>query len=154
MRSPLFQLRDKRLGIGSVEAVAVLVNCDLRNDRNRLADIFCRQDGLVNLLQISEGFQNKKIYASLNQRFDLLAESVARFLIRSLAQRFDSGSQWANRTCNPYIEAFGGFPGQSDPGAIDVEYPINQAVTRQPECVGAERIGFNDFSASLQVVVV
>src|SRR5579885_366750 len=108
----------------------------------------------MNLLQIPEGFQNQKIDTTFDQRTNLLAESVARFLIRSLAQRFDSGSQWANRTRNAYIEAFGGFPGEPDSGAIDVEYLINQAVPCKPECIGAERVGFNDFSSSLQVVVM
>ena len=85
---------------------------------------------------------------------NLLAEGVARFLIRSLAQRFDSGPQWANRSGDPHIEAFGGFASQANTRPVDVPDFVGDAVSSQPERIGTEGVGFNDLRAGLEIVVV
>ena len=78
------------------------------------ADVPGREHRLMNFFQISEGLEDQQIHAAFDQRCNLLAEGIAGFLKRSLAQRFDSGTQRANRSGDPHIEAFGGFASQAN----------------------------------------
>ena len=108
----------------------------------------------MNFFQISEGLKNQQIDAAFDQHFNLLAKRVARLLERSFSQRFDSGSQRANRSRDPHIEAFGGLTREARAGPIDVAYFVRQTVSCQAKRVAAESIGFNNFGSGLQVVVV
>ena len=113
-----------------------------------------RQHGLVNFFQISESLENQQIDAAFDQRLDLLAKRVASFLERSFSQRFDSGSQRANRSCHPHIEAFGGLAGHAHASPIDVAHFVGQAVPGQAKRIATESIGFNNLGSRLQVFVV
>src|SRR5579863_4495425 len=108
----------------------------------------------MNFFEISESFENQQIDATLNQYFNLLSKRVACFLKRSFSQRFDSGSQRANRSPHPHIEAFGGFAGNANAGSIDVAHFVSQAVASQAKRIATESIGFNNLGSRLQVFVV
>ncbi len=107
-------------GIGAVEAVAVFIDGDLNNQGQFRCDVFRRQHGLMQFLEVAESFENQQVDAALGQGSDLLAECLAGLFEGSFAQRLDSGSERANRSCDPDIEALGGLAGQPRPGAIDV----------------------------------
>jgi len=108
----------------------------------------------VDLLEVSESFQHEKIHAALGQRCDLLAKCLPGFFERCLSQRLNSCAQRANRSRDPHIEAFGGFFCQPRSRPINVMHFVGDAVPREAEGVGAERVGFNDFGASLEIFVV
>ena len=112
------------------------------------------QHGLMDFFQVSESFQNQQIDSALYERCNLLAEGVARFLERSLAQGFDSGSQRANRSRDPNIEAFGGFTSEAGARPVDVVHFVGQAVAGQAKRIAAESIGFNNFGPGLQIFVM
>ncbi len=105
-------LRRECFRVGSVEAIAVFVDGDLRHDRQGRSDIFGGQQCLMDFFQVAEGLQHEQIDAAFNQSLNLFTKGVAGLLERSFAQGFDSGSQWANRSRDPHIEAFGGFAGE------------------------------------------
>ena len=101
--------------VGTIQAVAVFVNRDLRHQWNFGSHILGREHGLMQLFEIPESFQDQQIDAALGQGRNLLAEGVTSFLERRLAQRLNSGTQRANRSRHPDIEALGSFPGQPRP---------------------------------------
>jgi hypothetical protein len=122
IRAPLCKLGREGLRVGAVETISVFVDGYLRNQRQMRSHVFRRQHGLMNLFQVPEGFEDQEVDTAFGQRCDLFAEGVACFLERSFAEGFDSGSERANRSCDPYIEAFGGIPSQPCAGAINVAY--------------------------------
>ena len=72
----------------------------------------------MDLFQVAKRLEDQYIDQPLGrQRPDLLAECLPRFFERSFSQGLDSGSQRANRSCDPNIEAFGGITSQADAGA-------------------------------------
>src|SRR6202035_354944 len=108
----------------------------------------------MNFLQVSEGLKDQQIDAAFNQHLNLLAKRVASLLKRCFSQRFDSGSQRANRSRDPDIEAFGGLTRDAHASPIDVAYFVRQTVSCQAKSVAPESIGFNNFGSRLQVFVV
>jgi hypothetical protein len=112
------------------------------------------QHRLMKFLEVAKGFQHQQINASFGQRLDLLTECLSGLLERSFSQGLDSRSQRANRSRHPHIEALGGFSGQPCACPVNVAHFIGDTVPRQAESISPERIGFDDFSPSLQVVVV
>ena len=76
----------------SIEAIAVLVDRHLRHDRQFGIHIAGGQNRLMQLLEISECFQDQQIHAFFIQRRDLLAKGVASLGQRDLAQRLDPDS--------------------------------------------------------------
>ena len=100
-------------GVGAVEAIAVFVDRDLRHHRQLGIHIAGRQHGLMQFLEVAEGFQDQQVDAAFGQRSDLLAKRCAGFLERSLAQRLNANPQRADRAGDPDIEALGGFAGQA-----------------------------------------
>src|SRR5258708_17789399 len=108
----------------------------------------------MNFFQVSEGLKDQQIDSTFGQNPHLLPKGVACLLERSFAQGFNSGSQRANRSCDPNIEAFGGITSQANACAVDVVGLIRHAVSSESEGITPESIGFNDFGAGLQVFVV
>src|ERR1035438_322032 len=108
----------------------------------------------MNFFHVAEGLENQQINSCLNQSLDLLAECFASLLKRSLAERLNSGSQRANRSRHPHIEAFGGFTSQPHSRKVDFTNFVGQTVSTQAERVSTKCIGFNDFCAGLKVVMV
>src|SRR6202035_242639 len=98
----------------------------------------------MEFLQIAEGLKHQKIDAAFDQRRHLLPECSASFLERSLPERLDAHSQWADRTSNPHIEALDGFARQSCSSEIDVAHLAGHAVPRQPEGISTESVSFNN----------
>ena len=103
----------------------------------------------MDFLEITECLQDQQIDTALDERLNLLTEGLARFLERGFAQRFNPGSQRANRSGHPHIEALGGFSSQTCPGAVDVPDFVSEAVPGQAKRICTKRVGFNNFGASL-----
>ena len=61
VRTPLAQFGTEGLRIGSVQAVAIFVDSDLRYERNRWMHVPCREQGLMNFFQISESLEDQQI---------------------------------------------------------------------------------------------
>jgi len=104
--------------------------------------------------RIEVDYTREQIDAAFCQGRNLLAKCLTGFLEGGFSQRLDSGSQWANRSRYPDIEALGGFAGKPRSGAVDVTHFVGDTVPRQAESVRTESVGFNDFGPSLEVVVV
>ena len=154
VRAPLFQPRRKGLRIGTIQAVAVFVDRDLHDQWQFRAHILGRQHGLMEFLQVSEGFQHQQIDPALRQRRNLLAKCLTGFFERGLSQGLDSGSQRANRSRYPHIEALGGFAGKPRARPVNVMHFVGDTVPCQPEGIRPESVGFDDLGPSLQVVVM
>ena len=108
----------------------------------------------MQLFKIAEGFQHQQIGSAFSQGLDLLAESLASFCKRSLAQRLDSCSQWANRTSNPNIEALSGVTGEPCSHSIHFVDFVGQAMAGEAERVCPERVSFNNLRSGLQIIVM
>ena len=108
----------------------------------------------MNLFEVSECLKNQQIDTALDQHFNLLSKRLASFLERSFAQRLDSGSQRANRSRHPHIEAFGGLSGDPHARPIDVVHFVSQTVPAQTKRIATKCIGFNNLGSRLQVLMV
>ena len=64
MRAELFERRHERSGAGAVEAVAVVLGRDLRDDR-QIADAAHGADRGADLVDVAEGFEHEQIDAPL-----------------------------------------------------------------------------------------
>ena len=106
-------LAAKVSGIGSVEAVGILIDGDGSDDRELRIHVARSEHGLMQLFDVAEGLQNQQIHAAFGQRRNLFPKGCARLFERCFAERLNSNSQRANRTRNPYIEALGGFARQA-----------------------------------------
>ena len=111
--APRLQLRPVVLGTGAVEAVAVFIDRDLRHDRQLGIHVARRENRLMQLFQVSEGFKDQQVDTLFVQRGNLLAKGVAGFVERDLAQRLDAHAQRANRAGHK------GFDDSSPPRAPD-----------------------------------
>ena len=87
----------------------------------------------MEFLEVSESFQHQQIDAAFGQRRDLLAKCLAGFFEGSFPQRLDSGSQRANRSCDPDIETLGGLAGKPCAGPVDVRHFVGETVPGQAE---------------------
>ena len=74
---PLRQPGGKGFGVGTVEAVAVFIDRDLRDDGNIRIDIAAGEHGLMQLFEVAKGFEHQQIDAALDQRRNLLAKGSA-----------------------------------------------------------------------------
>ena len=73
----------------------------------------------MKFFEIAEGLEDQDVGAAFDQGGNLVAEGVACFLERSLAQRLDPDTQRPDRARHPGVEALGGFLGQSGSGEVD-----------------------------------
>src|SRR5580700_5006771 len=108
----------------------------------------------MEFLEVSEGFEHQQIDATLRQRRDLITKCLTGLFEGGFSQRFDSGSERANRSRDPYIEALGGFAGKPRSGAVNILHFVGDTVPSQAEGVRTESVGFDDFGPSLQVAVM
>ncbi len=154
VRAPIGQFRRKRLRIGAVEAVCVLIHRDRRDHRQLGIYVAGGQHRLMQFLDIAEGFQDEKIHAAFGQGCNLFPKSCARLLEGSLAQRFNSNSQRANRTGNIDIEALGGVVRQTRARPVDLVDLVRQTVPSESKAVRTKCVGFNNFCASLQITLM
>ena len=93
---PFGQARAEGLRIGAVEAVAVFIDGDVRDDGNFRVHIAAGHYGLMNFLEVAEGFQHEEVDPALDQSGNLLAKRSARFFKRSFAERLDANAERAD----------------------------------------------------------
>ena len=134
--------------------MAEIVDGDLRDNGDFAAGGLVRgADSFAEFVEIAERFEDQQIDAGFQQRVDLLAEDGAGLGERRGAQRLDAHAQRAHRAGHE-----GGFLGrfasQAHAGLVDGRQLFGHSEPRQPRAVGAERVGLDDFSACLDVVLV
>ena len=78
--APAFNSWCKALRSRAVEAVPVFINGDVGHHRDFGIHVPGRQNRLVKLLDVAEGFQHQQVNAAFDQGRDLLAEGSASFL--------------------------------------------------------------------------
>ena len=142
------------LGTRAIQAVAVLVDRHLRHDRQFGIHVAGGQNRLMQLFEISEGFQDQQIDAFFIQRRNLLAKCVASFGQRDLAQRLDPDSQRSHCSGDQRVEVLRCLAGQPRSVAIDFDQLVHTSVLRQPKRIRAEGVCFNDLGSGLQVVLM
>ena len=112
------------------------------------------QHRLVQFFEVSQSLENQQIHPAFRQGSNLLAKCGARFFERRLAQRLNSNSQRAHRTRHPDIELLAASRASRAPARLISRTLSAQAVPAESKAVRTESIGFNDFSASLQVLLM
>ena len=152
--APGFQLRAVVLGTGSVEAVAVFVDGDLRHDRQLGIDVARRQDRLMQLLEIAEGLQDHQVDALFVQRGNLLAEGLAGFGQGDLAQRLDAHTKRSDGSGHVGVKVLGRLAGQASAMAVDLDQFVHTSVPRQAKRIRAEGVCFYDLGSGLQIVLM
>jgi hypothetical protein len=140
--------------VGAAGQVSEIVDGDLRDNGNFAAGGLVRgADGFAKFVEVAESFEDQQIDAGFQQRVDLLAEDGAGLGERRGAQRLDAHAQRAHRAGHE-----GGFLGrfasQAHAGLVDGRQLLGHSEPGQPHAVGAECVGFDDFSARLDVVLV
>ena len=152
--APLLQLRAVVLGAGAIEAVAVFIDGHLRHDRQLWIDLARGEQGLVQLLQIAEGFQNEQVDALFVEGLDLFAEGVARFGEGDLAQRLDAHTERPHCACHESVEALGRLASDASAHAVDVSQTIQTSVLSQAKRIGAKSVCLYDLCPGLEIVVM
>ncbi len=151
---PRIHLAGEGLRIGAAGQVAEIVDGDLGDDRNRVADRVARgQHRFAQLVQVAEGLEDQHVHAGFHQRIHLLAEDGSRFGERGGAERLDAHAQRAHGAGHESRFARR-FARQAHPGAVDILQLLGHPEGRQTHPVGAERVGLDDLRARLDVVLV
>ena len=117
--APSFDLRSVVLGGGPVQAVAVLVDGDLCHHRQLGIHIASGKDGLMQLFQIPEGFQDNQIDSFFVQGRNLLAKGIAGLGKRDFPQGLNAHAQGSNGAGNQRIKTLGRLP--CHPGTFPVD---------------------------------
>ena len=99
VRSQLLQVRAESFGRGSVQAVAVFLQGQLRHDRE-VAQLFGRENGGLDLPQIRKGLQAEQIHAAFHQGRDLLGENPPGFFHSQLSVRLEADSERPDRSAH------------------------------------------------------
>ncbi len=136
-------------GLGAIEAIAIFVDRDLSDDRELGIDFARGENRLVQLFQVTEGFQHDEVDATF-VRAAICSRNEAWPPRAKLAQGLDTDAQRPDRSGDIRVETLGGFTGQPRPGDIDFTYFIHTTMPRQPKRIRAEGVCFNDFGAGLK----
>ena len=107
---------------------------------------------------------NSRSRAVPGQNADLLGKCRARFVQSGFTQRLQTHAQGPDRTRNPrgnfhiarllFLQTLDRLPRQANARGVDLGHFSRQAVSRQPEAVGAESIGFKNLRTSLQILLM
>src|ERR1700733_6968776 len=108
----------------------------------------------MEFLQVSESLKHQQVDATFRQRRNLIAKCLASLFERGFSQRLNSGSQRANRSRDPYIEALGGFAGKLRSGAVNILHFVGDTVPRQAKSIRTESVGLDNLGPSLKVAMV
>src|SRR5206468_10364940 len=139
-----------------VEAVAIFVDGDVGHDWNLRRGLTAGKDCLMDLFEVSEGFQHEDVDAAFKESCGLLAKGLPGLFTRDLAERFNTNADGADGTGNQRCAALLVDCFASDLGAIQVKfaYLFRQAVPRESEGISSKGVGLDDVSAGGQVVKV
>src|SRR5712664_3645029 len=88
--TPLVKFCAECFRAGAVKTIAVFVDGDERDNRDLRICRTTGDDGLMDLLEVSKGFQHEEIHAAFGERRRLLPERSAGFVKRCLSQRLDA----------------------------------------------------------------
>ena len=126
VRAPLFQPWGKGFRVEPSRQLpsSSMVTCATRGIFG--LDIPRGQHRLVKLFQIAESFEDEQIDSAFDQRLDLLAKSLRALPRTKFCPAVRFGSQRANRSRHPHIEALSGFAGQPRPRQVDVTHLVRQ----------------------------
>src|SRR6185369_17580465 len=111
------------------------------------------QDSLLDDGELGKRFENEKVDAAFEQRFDLFAIHFLCFVERGRAKWFDPQTQRPDRSCDKYFFARG-LASDPDSGDIDVAKPVFEAVRLQLVPGRSERVGFDDVRTRLYIFFV
>ena len=142
------------LGSRSIQAIALLVDGDLGYHWQLRVHIASRQNGLVQLFQVSKGLQDNQVDAFFVQGCNLLVKGCPGFIARNLAQRLDAYSQGSNRAGDQGVKTLCRLPGQPGAVAIDVSQLVQTSVLRQTKRIRAKGVGFNNVRPGMQVFLM
>jgi hypothetical protein len=115
---------------------------------------------LVGFVQRRHGFDNQQVNAGFRQGANLLGKGRAGFVQAGLAQGLQAYAERTHRSGHPgfagllILEVLHGLPSQPYAGGVDFGHFPGQAMTRQPEAVGAKGVGFKNLGARLQILFV
>ena len=107
--------------------------------RIKQSSVLC--DGAMGTLLYAKGIFINRSYDELNLSQPDLIRGIHHEYLQAGAEIIETNT-------------FGGLTGKPCSGQIDVADFVSQAVPSQTESVATESIGFNDFGAGLEVVVV
>ena len=152
IRAAPLHLRRELLRRRSVEAVAVVLDRHLRDDR-QLRDAAHRGNRGADLVQIAEGLQNEEVDAPFDERLRLLPEVRFGLVGAHLAPRLDAHAEWPHGARHVRLIARGLL---RDARAFDIDLAHLVAQTERPQldAVGAERVGLEHVGAGADVVLM
>ena len=156
-------LGEERGGLGwrgTVEAVAFVVDGDHDEDGKVRRSFFGGQEGFAGLIESRHGLDKEQFYAGICQGADLFGEGGAGFVEAGLAEGLEADAERADGASDVggsgllFFEVIDGLAGEADSSCVDFGDFGGKAVTSEAEAVSAEGVGFDDFRASLEVVLV
>ena len=154
VRTPLGKACAIGLRQGTVEAVALVVNGDLRNNRNPRIDFARGKNCLMQFFEIAKSLKDEQINSGLNLRRYLLYEGRARFVECQLSERFDANPKGPDGAGDKNVCAGAGFLCQANSRAIDLRHVISAAVPGEPKQIRAKGVCLNDLSTGFYVIFV
>ena len=160
VRAPLGKQRGGLLRRRSIQAVAFIVHRDHHHDRQIGRGFLRRQQRFARLVQRRHGLDDEHVHARIDQRANLLGKCGARLIEPGFAQRLQPHAQRPDGARHPglasllFFQVGNGLLGEPHAGGVDLGHFAGQSVARQPEAVGAERVGLQNLGAGLQVVFV
>jgi hypothetical protein len=106
------------LWFGTVEAVAVVVNCDLGDDWESRSDFSGGEHGLMQFINEAEGFEDEKVSSGFGQGGDLFAKGGTGFVSAYFAERLDADAERTDGASHHSVFA-SGLAGKFNAALVD-----------------------------------
>ena len=147
-----FHLRRELLRRRSIEAVAIVFDCHLRNDR-RCRDAPHRADRGANLVQVAERLEDEQIDTAGDKRLGLLAKERLRLIGPHLAPGLDANTQRSNRTGDIGLIT-GRLTGKAGAFGVDLVDPVAKAERPELHAIGAKRVRLDHVGTRTDVILM
>ncbi len=129
INSPARQLGGECFWSGTVEAVTVFVDGDLRDHGNVRRYCARGANSLMQFLQRAESLQDEEVGTGFHLRRDLFEERLVGFIQCNFAQGLNPNAEWPHGCGDIGVETLGSLAGEANARCIDLANLVSKTET-------------------------